>query len=171
MSAEEPSSARPGTPADLSRRMDRMETAHELLAKEVGGLSTTIARVEQNQTHAEELNKMRFDAFTNGLMQVEGKLDRYNNKMTAFIERIEGMLTGEVETQQAREAREVLVDYRAWRARVDEQLSHVATQDAVDNALHQARASNGVWVRSAVPWIISGVGVTLAVLSFFNGAP
>lgn len=124
MSAEEPTPARPGTPADLSRRMDRMEAAHETLAKEVGGLTTTIARVEINQTHAEELNKLRFDSVAGSITQVEGKLDRYMAKLNEFITRIEKVMTGEIETQQSRQGQAMVVDYQKWRQQTDDRLDN-----------------------------------------------
>ena len=66
----------------MEQRQDSTET-------EVRTLAATVARVEQNQLHASELNKLRFDSLDVGLGTVKATLDR-------FMGRIEGIITGEV---------------------------------------------------------------------------
>lgn len=114
MTAEE-TPPRPGSSIDLSRRMDRMEQNHEQLVKEVAGLTSTIARVELNQTHAEELNKLRFGALDVSVSNLGTKLD-------AFMARINALISGEVRLPQ-NDA--LMKDWRDWRAdtegRLDEQ--------------------------------------------------
>lgn len=104
-----------------------MELAHESLAKEVGALTSTISRVELNQTHAEELNKLRFDAVTQSIVQVETKLDKYSTVMYGFIERIEKIITGEVETQQTKQGQQMVAEYKMWRAQTDARLEDMET--------------------------------------------
>ena len=121
---ESTSSARPGTNLDMARRMDRMEAAHEILAREVSGLTTTIGRVELNQQHAEELNKLRFDAGSEAQKQLSTKLD-------VFIDRIEKIINGEVDTAQARQGQQMVADYLQWRKDVDadrDEAANVHTQ-------------------------------------------
>jgi len=113
-------SARPGTTADLSRRMDRMEVSHEVLAKEVAGLTTTIARVELNQNHAEEVNKLRFDSIALGLSTLE-------SKVTTFITRIESIIDGSASTAQSRAGEQMVKDYRLWRDSVEVRLDEADT--------------------------------------------
>lgn len=100
---------------DISRRMDRLEQNHEALAKDVAALTGTISRVEQNQQHLEELNRLRFGSLDNSIAGVTNKLD-------AFIARIEALLTGEVQTPQMRSGNELVADYKAWRASVDKEI-------------------------------------------------
>jgi seryl-tRNA synthetase len=123
----EEQTARPGTTADLSRRMDRMEVSHEALAREVAGLTTTIGRVELNQNHAEELNKLRFDSVNQSIVQVEGKLDKHASSFNAFIERIEGIIDGTIQTGQTREGQKVLAEYELWRGTVETRLDEAST--------------------------------------------
>lgn len=133
--------ARPGTAADLSRRMDRMEENHDTLVANVNVLQATISRVELNQQHAEELNKLRTDATTLSLVSLESKLG-------AFMARIDSLMTGETTTSSTREilsryeafrqdvesrlpARDEVTQYRLWRERVESRLDEadvLATQ-------------------------------------------
>lgn len=95
--------------------MDRMEEKHDDLAREVQGLTATVARVELNQKHAEELNTLRFTALDTALGSLSGKLD-------AFMGRVEGIVSGEIETAQSRTGAELVDDYRKWRDEVDDRL-------------------------------------------------
>lgn len=104
---------KPGSYIDLSRRMDNMEENHRVLSKEVGQLTGTVGRVELNQKHAEELTKLRFDSLDTSITSQSGKLD-------AFIQRIEGIITGEVQTAQGKQGVELVADYQKWRATVEE---------------------------------------------------
>lgn len=112
---EDTTAPRPGSSVDLSRLMDRMEQNHEQLAREVSGLTGTVARVELNQKHAEELNKLRFDSLETGVGQANTKLDN-------FMARIEGLISGEVSTAQSRAGQELVEDYKKWRLTVENRL-------------------------------------------------
>ena len=103
---------RAGTIADLGRRMDRIEGRHETLESEVRALTATVSRLEQNQVHSLELNKLRFDALDTGI-RANG------NQLTEFIRRVEGLISGEVQTEQTRQGREMVEDYQRWRRDVD----------------------------------------------------
>ncbi len=135
MSTEEPgsASARPGTAADLSRRMDRMEIAHESLAREVAVMTTTIARVELNQSHAEELHKLRYEATTAAVSGVETELKQHGDRVTTFIDRIEKVISGETSTPQARQGEALVKDYQSWRETVE------ARFDAAETLATQVR--------------------------------
>ncbi len=115
MTTADETPSRLGSSQDLARRMDRMEQKHEELAKEVTALTATVGRVEQNQTHVAELNRLRFDALDTGQKSLAAQL-------TDFIRRVEGMISGEVETTQARQGRELVTDYQHWRATVEDRL-------------------------------------------------
>ena len=119
---EELPTTRAGSSLDLARRMDHMERKHEELAKEVAALTATVGRVEQNQAHATELNKLRFDALDMGVKSLAGQL-------TDFIKRIDGMISGEVETAQSRQGQALVADYQKWRDEVDDDLAHLKSQN------------------------------------------
>lgn len=101
-------STRPGSAVDLSRRIERLEHKYDDLA-------ATIARVELNQQHGDELNRLRFDALDNAVKATS--LD-----LKGFMARIEGLISGETETVQSRQGRELVADYQKWRATVDDRL-------------------------------------------------
>lgn len=84
----------------------------------MNALTSTVARVEINQTHAEELNKLRFGA-------LDTSVSNLGTDLKAFMARIEGMISGEVETVQSREGREIVADYQRWRATIDAHVTRV----------------------------------------------
>lgn len=86
---------RAGTYADLSRRMDRMENRHEDLALQVRTVAADIASVKLQAEHVEKLNELRFTSLDKGIHAVESKVD-------AFIARIEGLISGDVQTPQGK---------------------------------------------------------------------
>ena len=81
MTVADETQGRPGSGADLSRRMDRIEAAQEAQAREMSSLGSDLK---------------------------------------TFMARIEGMISGEVETSAAREGRELVADYKKWRVEVDD---------------------------------------------------
>lgn len=89
-----------------------MEQNHEALAKEVASLAGTVARVELNQAHAAELNKLRFDSLDTSIGGVSATLDR-------FMGRINAIVSGEVKLPQAQQGEKLVADYLAWREAVD----------------------------------------------------
>lgn len=112
---EQGATPRPGSTVDLSRRMDRMEEKHDDLAREVAGLTTTVGRVELNQKHAEELNTLRFSALDTAVRTIDTKLEQ-------FMARIEGIITGEIQTAQSKQGAEILGEYQVWRTSVEARL-------------------------------------------------
>lgn len=122
MSEETPTTPRTGSPADLVRRMERMEVRHEELSREVGSLAATVGRVESNLEHASELNRLRFDS-------LDATTKNIGSQLELFVKRIEAILTGEVETMQARQGRELVLDYQRWRETVETRLDKGAEND------------------------------------------
>lgn len=136
--------------------MDRLEQNHELLARDVTTLSATVARVELNQTHAADLNKLRFDALDVGLGTLKSTLD-------AFMARINGVVSGEIKLPQAVQGEQLVADYLAWRKVVDGRL-----EDGERARLSDSSSRKGVFEtlgvgRSVVLFGISLVGGALAV--------
>ena len=113
------SAPRPGSTQDLVRRMDRIEGRQDGTDAKVDTLAATVARVEMNQTHQAELNKLRFDALDTGVGTVRDALER-------FMGRIEGIITGEVRLPQNERLMKDYQDREAkrdvWEAKVDERL-------------------------------------------------
>ena len=103
---------RAGTYADLARRIDRIESRLDAQEVEFRSMASAVARLTQNQEHATELSKLRFDALETGQRAIGAQL-------TAFMQRVEGLITGEVQTEQTRQGREMVEDYQAWRRDVD----------------------------------------------------
>ena len=89
-----------------------MENRHEDLASQVRNLAASVQRVEQGLDHAEKLNELRFNAQT----QAVGALD---SKLTLFVNRIEGIIEGTIETAQTRQGKQMMEDYFAWRKATD----------------------------------------------------
>ncbi len=110
-----PAPSRVGSYADLALRIERVERRHETLEGEVRALVQTVSRVEQNQEHATELNKLRFDALDTGVKSIGGQLGD-------FTKRIEGILTGEVETVQGRQGQQLVAEYKIFHDKTLERL-------------------------------------------------
>lgn len=135
-----------------------MEQRQDSIETEVRTLAATVARVETNQTHAEELNKLRFES-------QKTALDQLSTTLTAFIGRIEGIIDGSIETAQSRQAAKMVEDYFAWRRSVDE---HV---DA-SNLLHTAQAARGAGIvfalsggKAVVLTLVALAGPVIALVS------
>lgn len=104
---------RAGSNADIARRMDRMEARQDNLESKVDSLAATVGRVEVNQDNAEKLNVLRFGSLDTAVKNLTGTLD-------AHMKRIEGIITGEIETAQTRQGRDMVADYFSWRKEVDD---------------------------------------------------
>ena len=104
---------RAGTFADLSRRMDRMELRQDNAENRLTELTASVTRIELNQSHATELSKLRFDSLDTGLNAL--KL-----QVSDFSKRFEGIMSGDIETPQLRQQRDLLANWSQWRHEVDE---------------------------------------------------
>ena len=91
----------------------------ERLELELSSLTTTVSRVEINQAHAEELNKLRFSALDTSVSNLAADLK-------GFMARIEGMLDGSVQTTAGRQGQELVADYQKWRREVDADRAKIA---------------------------------------------
>lgn len=85
-------SLRPGSGQDVSRRLDRLEQNHADLSGRVTMLSGAVERVELNQKHAEELNKLRFDALDAGVKTIDSTLERFMSHIVAWREGVDSFL-------------------------------------------------------------------------------
>lgn len=125
----------------MENRQDNMETA-------IASLAATVSRVETNQQHAEELNKLRFDSLGKSMDNIGGTLSQ-------FIGRIEGIIDGTVETNQTRQAASVMSDYLRWRERVE---THIDESEKV----HLAAASRNDGVVFA---LTGGKAIILTIMA------
>jgi len=125
-----PAPTRVGSSADLARRMDKMEGRQDTLESEVRALTATVARVELNQNHATDLAKMTFNALDSGLKVLDGRCTMINK-------RIEGIISGEIETAQGRQGAAIMAEYLKWREDTIKRL------DAVEDAQKVAVARSG----------------------------
>jgi hypothetical protein len=96
--------------------MDRMETKHEDLAKEVATLTATTGQVVLNQQHGEELNTLRFKS-------LDGAVAGIGTDLKGFMTRMEGIISGEVTTTQGRAGQEMVADFVRWRKETDARLT------------------------------------------------
>lgn len=112
---EELHSTRPGTYADLSRRMDRQDERSDALESEVRTMGLALSRVEQNQQHQAQLAEYQFKG-------LDSSVKTLTSTQEAFIKRIEGIITGEVQTQQSRQGQAIVEDFIQWRKGVDARL-------------------------------------------------
>lgn len=113
---------RAGSGVDLAHRMDRIEKRQDSVEDSVRTLTATVTRVAQNQNHAEELSKLRFNALDVAVSGLTAQLG-------AFITRIEGVITGEIQTAQSRSGAELVADYKRWRASVEERFDAQAVMN------------------------------------------
>ncbi len=148
-------------------RLDRIEQRQDDMERAIHALESTVGRVEQNQAHAEELNRLRFNSLDTAVLTL-------STDLKGFMARIEAMISGEVETSATRQGRQLVEDYKAWRREISMQVDtltdSIERTDAVAAALVKSRQSTGVWVRSTVPWILTGAGIAIGVVGLLNGA-
>ena len=115
-----------------------METKHEELAREVAVQGQTLARVELNQKHAEDMNKVQFGALDTGLKLVNSTLD-------AFIKRIDGIISGEIETAQTRQGTQMVADYMKWRGEISKAVDDIKDEQAIAKARTSGRVDILSW--------------------------
>ena len=75
MSTDEP---RPGTVADTSRRLERVEEQINAQGEQLNGLDKRMALMEQNQSHTGDLMKAEFSALRAGQDAHGAKLEALN---------------------------------------------------------------------------------------------
>jgi hypothetical protein len=159
------STLRAGSNADLARRMDRMEQRQEKQEAETAVLSAAVARVEINQSHAAELAKLRFDGLDTGMKNMDERLGKQIGELTGhldrFITRIEGVISGDVQTTQQRQGEALVKDYQEWRGGIGD------WQDGVDEFRTQVKTSTRIFLLVAGS---SWVGTAIAVWAFLSKA-
>lgn len=112
MNQQEDSTSRPGSGADLSRRMERIEARQDEQAREQADLKSAVARVEQSIVHQNQLYERDFKSLNESVGRMGSVLDK-------FMARMEGLIDGSIETTQTRQGRELVEDYQDWRREVD----------------------------------------------------
>jgi hypothetical protein len=64
-----------------------------------------------------------------------------------------------------RDVSEIKSDVKALVITQNSLLTTLAVREEADRVASSTRASTGVWVRSFVPWLITGVAATLALVN------
>ena len=105
-------STRPGSAVDLSRRIERLEHKYDEIA-------AVVVRVEVNQQHSEELNRLRFASLEQAIGSTGRDVAKVGTDLEGFMARIEGLISGEIQTNASRQGAELVADYQRWRREVD----------------------------------------------------
>ena len=103
---------RPGSSIDLSRRMDRIEARQDTIESKVTDLASVVSRVEQNQTHAREIDELRYKTLNTAIENLGATLN-------AFMGRVNAIISGEVRLP-GNEA--LMKEWRDWRDSVNAKL-------------------------------------------------
>lgn len=148
-------SNRAGSGADLAARMDRMERRQDNMETTLASLSGTVARVELNQKHAEELNLLRHDALKTGL-------DNLTGTVGAFIARIEGIIDGTIETSQSRQASQIMGDYLKWHDRVE---AHIDESEKFHLAAVNRSEGVGIVLTGTKAFILTAAAVASPIIA------
>lgn len=135
-----------------------MEQKHEELAKEVTALTATVGRVEQNQAHATELNKLRFDALDAGIKS-------FGAQLGDFMKRVEGIISGEVETTGSRQGQAIIADFTGWRKSVDADLATLLSQNVRQSGIN---AGVGATFGTGKAIVVTAASVVVAVCAVLN---
>jgi hypothetical protein len=122
--------SRTGSGADLARRMDRMEARQDATEAKLGDLTVIVTRVEENQKHSDTVAALRHDAMATSLGGLTSTVD-------IFIKRIEGILTGEVQTAQSKQGQALIADFTAWRSEVDRRLRTIDEEAVISRSKQQ----------------------------------
>ena len=112
-------STRPGSGADLSRRIERLEHNY-------GELAATVSRVEITLQHGDELNRLRFASLEGAINSTGKDIAKVSTDLEGFMARIEGLISGEIQTSATRQGAELVADYQKWRREVDNDRSRLA---------------------------------------------
>lgn len=119
---------RSGSYADLSRRMDRLETSHEGLARQVATIATSLAKIETSQDHLEELMRLRLDMVSTATGAMSVRLD-------ALAGRFEDAIAGRIPNPQVEQYYEERKRNAEWREGINRWMAQRDGQ-----AIYSARA-------------------------------
>lgn len=137
-----------------------METRQDGMETELRTLAATVGRVETNQNHAEELNKLRFASLETSVNGIAAQL-------AAFISRMEGIITGEVQTAQTRQGAEIMADYMRWRKEVDADRVNIWSKEKkqeIESRLDAQDIRNGrIDLVARVVWGLLGGNVVVII--------
>jgi hypothetical protein len=132
-----------GEQGTTNARLSRLETKYDELVQ-------TVARVELNQKHAEELNRLRFDA-------LDLNQKTLTTQVSEFIKRIDGLISGETEMPRQRD---LMADWVKWRGEVEADREAQAVRngriDLVAKVVYGLVGGNVVAIAGAILWVASG---------------
>lgn len=119
--AEDMSPPRPGSTADLVRRVERLEDVTASLSAAVSEVNHRLDMVNLNQQHQTEMMGSRFKG-------VEDMLHATSSEVTKITNLIQAAMSGDP-TAQSPMARQMMEEYRAFQHKV---LNHIETQEKVN---------------------------------------
>src|SRR4051812_5309543 len=137
-------------PGTTNARLSRLEAKYDELAKQLGSAVATIDRVESNQQHAEELNKLRFTA-------LDTSVGTLSTDLKGFMSRIEGLISGEVRLPQQER---IMAEYLAFKddteTRLDLQDVRNGRIDLIGKVVWGLVGGNIVAIVGFVVWVAQG---------------
>lgn len=149
-----------------------MEARQDSTEREVRALSATVSRVEANQEHASELNKLRFDALDKGMQSIDAQFKQFNDQQfKPFVARIEGILTGEIETLQAKQGRETIKAYEVFRDDITDRVEALEDRGDMAKARSAGRSDTLSWGKAAILVATTLAGQIILFLTFLQNKP
>lgn len=170
MTATDEQSPRPGSTADLVRRVERLEQSHGELAKAVNDQSHKLELVQLEQKHASEMMNSKFAG-------LEKLAEETSHDLKELIKFIQSAMSGAPETQSP-VAKAMLEEYREFQREVFEHMKTqtLKSEEFDDYILVQktktettksiAQRAFGSSVVGAVGAVI---GITLGLIALLNG--
>ena len=161
---EEPTpsaSYKTGSGPDLARRMDRMEDWQRTTEKTLSDQGLTIALVAKDVSHMETMNAQRFGSLEKALGSIETML-------TAHMKRVEGVISGEIETPQTKQGQAIIAAYEKKRDEVDARLDALEDQKDQTAARIQGRGDVLSWGKVALITLAPVTVAFLAILTFIS---
>jgi hypothetical protein len=138
------------SPGTTNARLSRLEAKYDDLAKQVEGAVSTITRVELNQTHAEELNKLRFGSLDSAVGSLSADLK-------GFMTRIDGLVSGEQTTAQGRQMLDEYMKFKTnTERRLDEQDVRNGQISLVARVTWGLLGANVIAIISAILYVATG---------------
>lgn len=168
--SEEMSSPRPGSTADLARRVENLERSHADLAKAVNDQSHRLEMVQLEQKHSSEMMNSKFA----GLEKLAEETSRDLKELIKFIQ---SAMSGDPEAQSPT-AKAMLEEYRDFQREVFDHMKTSTTKTAEfddyilvektksETASALAQRAFGSSVLAAVG---TAVGIIIGVIALVSG--
>ena len=170
MTANDEASPRPGSTADLVRRVERLELSHSELAKAVNDQGHKLDLVQLEQKHASEMMNSKFS----GLEKLAEETSRDLKDLLKFIQ---SAMSGAPEAQSPA-TKAMIEEYRDFQREVFEHMKTqtLKSEEFDDYILVQktkSETTKGLAQRafgsSVVGAVGACIGIALGILALLNG--